>query len=120
MHRYCELGVEFPVEIISLLNEIYKRYDLITPHNFLKIFVNGQWVTVDATWDSPLKKFGFTINENWDGISDMKLCVESREIFETKDPDKMKKEILGKIPDEIQNLRKLFLKKLTDWLNSVR
>jgi hypothetical protein len=31
---------------------------------------------VDATWDSPLKKAGFPVNDHWDGYSEMKRAVK--------------------------------------------
>jgi hypothetical protein len=37
--------------------------------------IGCRWVLVDATWDSPLKKAGFPVNEHWDGISDTMCAV---------------------------------------------
>jgi hypothetical protein len=31
---------------------------------------------VDATWDRPLKRAGFPVNEHWDGRSDTKCAVK--------------------------------------------
>jgi len=37
--------------------------------------IDGRWVLVDATWDRPLKRAGFPVNENWDGRADTKCAV---------------------------------------------
>ncbi|MBI4451838.1 hypothetical protein HY637_00265 [Candidatus Woesearchaeota archaeon] len=116
MHKFNDLKVDFPDEI----KQILKRTEILDPHNFLKIFINDKWITVDVTWDKSLKKLGFIVNEEWDGKSDMKLCVIPVEIIETDNPIKSKKQMIAKLPDQVQQDRKLFLQKMTEWLNRVR
>ncbi len=117
MHRFKDMPANFPDEIMEILN----RSDIIDPHNFIKILVGGKWVTVDVTWDKALKKLGFIVNENWDGKSDMKIAVApGGEIFESVDPMSLKKELITKLPNQAQKDRKLFLQKLTAWLDDLR
>jgi hypothetical protein len=33
-------------------------------------------ILIDATWDSPLVKAGFLVNDPWDGCSEMKCAVK--------------------------------------------
>lgn len=44
-------------------------------HLACRIYLDGSWVLVDATWDLKLKNAGFPVNENWDGISSTKNAV---------------------------------------------
>lgn len=44
-------------------------------HFACKALLNGKWILIDATWDSPLKKMGYPVNENWNGISDTANAV---------------------------------------------
>lgn len=116
MHKFNDLNVRFPNEIKDVLN----RTEIIDPHNFLKIFIDNKWVIVDATWDKNLKNLGFIINENWDGKTDMKLGVIAKEIIETDNPIGLKKEKVESLPEKVQADRKLFLTKLTEWLDKSR
>jgi hypothetical protein len=44
-------------------------------HLACRVQIGCRWVLVDATWDRPLKKAGFPVNETWDGYSDTKCAV---------------------------------------------
>ena len=48
----------------------------ISYHLACKARIEDRWVIVDATWDRPLARVGFPVNEGWDGASDTKLAVE--------------------------------------------
>jgi len=117
MHRFKNLAVNFPSEI----QEILDRSDIVDPHNYFKLKIDNSWVTVDVTWDKPLQKLGFPVNENWDGKSDMPVAVDPRgEVYETNDPIGLKKKLISELPLEVQEDRKLFLKKCTEWLDKLR
>jgi len=116
MHKFKDMPVNFPENIKMILD----RSDIVDPHNFFKINVNGSWIVVDVTWDKPLKKFGFPVNENWDGKSDMQICVVPLEIIETNNPMDLKKERISKLSEEVQKDRKLFLQELTNWVETIR
>lgn len=112
MHKFIDLPIEYPKN----LKEILSKNNIIDPHNFIKINVNNRWVTVDATWDMPLKKLGFPVNINWDGKSDMDICVKAFRTNEVKDPNRYKEEELSKLDKKTQKNRKIFLKELSMWL----
>ncbi|MCK4555384.1 MAG: hypothetical protein KAT83_02150 [Candidatus Aenigmarchaeota archaeon] len=116
MHKFNDLKIDFPSDIKEVLN----RTKIIDPHNFFKILIDDKWICVDITWDKPLKKLGFVVNENWDGKTDMELCVIPIEILETEDPIGLKKKKICELPEQVQLDRKLFLKKMTEWFDSVR
>jgi hypothetical protein len=46
----------------------------VAHHLACRVRIKDRWVLVDATWDLPLKRAGFPVNEHWDGQSDT-LCA---------------------------------------------
>ncbi|NQU99685.1 MAG: hypothetical protein HQ538_03015 [Parcubacteria group bacterium] len=117
MHRFKKLPVKFPNDV----QEILDRTDIVDPHNFFKIQRDDVWFTVDITWDKALKKLEFPVTEKWDGKSDMEIAVAlGGRIYETDDPITLKKKLISKLPEQTQKERKLFLKKLTSWLDYLR
>ncbi|MFH1536789.1 MAG: hypothetical protein ABID45_02260 [Patescibacteria group bacterium] len=117
VHHFNDLSINFPKNIKSIL----ERDDIIDFHNFIKILVNDNWVTIDATWDKPMKKLGFPANVHWNGKTNMNIAVSSNgKIFETLNPEDLKKEKLNKLPKKIQQNRKLFLQEATQWFDSLR
>jgi len=70
----------FPPKIINIL----KESDTIWKHIALKIKVGDKWIKVDPTWPLELKKKGFPVTENWDGISNTKLVTEGKVKFYDK------------------------------------
>ena len=50
----------------------------ISHHLACRVRINDRWVLVDATWDLPLGKAGFLVNEHWDGYADTKCAVTPR------------------------------------------
>jgi len=116
MHRFADMDIEYPNNIKAIL----KRSNIIDPHNFFKINTNGKWLTVDITWDKPLKKYGFPVNENWDGKSDMNICVIPISISQQDDPIAFKKREIAKLSEEVQKDRLIFLDELTKWVGTLR
>jgi hypothetical protein len=48
----------------------------VTHHLACRIQIGCSWILVDATWDLPLAKAGFPVNEHWDGYSETKCAVK--------------------------------------------
>jgi hypothetical protein len=48
----------------------------IAHHLACRVQIGCRWILVDATWDPPLAKGGFLINDHWDGYSEMKWAVK--------------------------------------------
>jgi hypothetical protein len=48
----------------------------VAHHLACRVQTGCSWILVDATWDLPLAKAGFTVNGNWDGYSDTKCAVK--------------------------------------------
>jgi hypothetical protein len=116
-HKYLDLPrkVGYPDHLRPLL----QRGDGIPDyHNFIKLYLKGTWVTLDATFEADLKDY-FVVNE-WDGRGDTKLSVKPIMAWEVKDPVGFKLIKLAEMPSEIQNCRKEFLTAFSDWLVQLR
>jgi hypothetical protein len=48
----------------------------IAHHLACRVQIGCRWMLVDATWDRPLAKAGFPVNDHWDGYSEMKCAVK--------------------------------------------
>ena len=64
--------LRYPAELRRLAAGLPVAY-----HLACNVRINDRWVLVDATWDRPLKRGGFPINEHWDGYADTKCAVKS-------------------------------------------
>lgn len=116
IHYYSQMprSIDYPPKLAQLLGDNRGVPDY---HNYIKVY-NGGWLTLDATFDYPLKDY-FVVNE-WDGKTDTKLSVKPVEVWEVEDPEGFKINMLNKLPVEIQQGRKRFLQKLSRWLEKLR
>ena len=48
----------------------------IAHHLACRVQIGCRWILVDATWDLPLVKAGFPVNDHWDGYSEMRCAVK--------------------------------------------
>ncbi len=98
-----------PYELKSILgkNEIYDY------HNYLRIFV-GEWLDVDITFDLPLKKYGFVINDNWDCTS------KPIEIYCVSNLVGEKEKALSAFSKDERESRDCFIKQMSIWAESIR
>jgi hypothetical protein len=45
-------------------------------HLACRVQLGCRWILVDATWDPPLAKAGFPVNNHWDGYSETRCAVK--------------------------------------------
>lgn len=110
------------VDLPDELTQMLETTEIVDFHNYVKILVDGKWVTVDVTIDLPLRKLGFYTTEHWDGKTDMPLCfVGTHKVWDCGDGGLEKKlQLTAMLPQEVQETRVRFLKKLTKWLDGLR
>jgi hypothetical protein len=48
----------------------------IAYHLACRVQLGCRWILVDATWDLPLAKAGFPVNDHWDGYSETRCAVK--------------------------------------------
>lgn len=108
----------YPEELRKLAEVVPTEY-----HLACKVRIESSWVIVDATWDPPLARGGFPINEDWDGSSDTRLAVEPLDeiahenVQERMSFVQMRKESWT-ADDHARTDR--FIEALNEWLNKVR
>jgi hypothetical protein len=68
--RWSDLEVDYPSWLRKLAEAMPTSY-----HLACKVEISGDLVLVDATVDSPLKKLGLPVNEDWGGVGNMVLPV---------------------------------------------
>ncbi len=49
-------------------------------HLACRVQIGCRWILVDATWDLPLGRAGFPVNDHWDGYSEMRCACETAEV----------------------------------------
>jgi hypothetical protein len=65
-----DLKLDYPYNILSKASGLPVTY-----HLACRVFLDGKWVLLDATWDTALGNAGFPVNAVWDGKSDTVLGV---------------------------------------------
>ena len=65
-------SVAYPLELRKLAEVLPIEY-----HLACKARIESKWAVVDATWDRPLARVGFPVNDSWDGVNDTKLAVDA-------------------------------------------
>lgn len=110
-HSFREFPVKLPPHLLKMLDE----KDILDYHNFVRVLVDGRWLTIDLTWDMPLKKYGFPVQES---LESGEFLSESHE---TSDPEKFKEDKIASTMSKLeQERRKLFLKGLSEWVSELR
>lgn len=116
IHFFNNLPVKLSDELIELLNE----GKIPDPHNFLKVKRLDKWIDIDITWDKELTGLGFEVNENWDGKSNMNICVVPEEILEMENPLEFKENFTAELDEKTQSRRKKFINELSEYLGKYR
>jgi transglutaminase-like putative cysteine protease len=68
--RFDDMPGNFPPDLASLVHDGKLR-----GHVALQLERDGRWLDVDATFDAPLARSGFTVTLDWDGRRSMPLTV---------------------------------------------
>ncbi len=111
---------KFPVSPWPAELKEFQGKQIADYHDFLKVNIDGRWVTIDAIFDLPMRQWGFLV-QDWDGNSDMPLPVKTDSMFVAEgDVEGCKKSLIGALPEATQNDRKIFLKALTAWVDARR
>ena len=72
--RWSEQDINFPQELSDMVEDLPLDH-----HLACKACIHNEWVLLDATWDPPLKRMGFPVNEEWNGVHDTVNAVKSSE-----------------------------------------
>jgi len=113
--RWSEQDIDLPTNLIKILQEGEWNHG----HNFLNVEIDGNYIDIDVTWNSKLKKYGFlTLPSNWDGNSSF-VGLKFKKRFDDTDMNKMKIELINSLTPEQQERRHKFVKELAKWIESI-
>jgi hypothetical protein len=105
-------SIDLPGEVSSV------PHDDLSSHVWLEVLIDGEWITIDATWDVGLKNI-FHVNE-WDGKSNTEIAVKILEVFS---PEKSAEIMDGENGDNFSDDSKTdkeFCRTFNEWLEEQR
>lgn len=84
--RWRTQDINYPWRLGKLADGMPMGY-----HLACKVYINAEWVLVDATWDPPLRRLGFPVNDSWGGESHTLNAVKpEEEIIHESDGERVK------------------------------
>ncbi len=116
--KWDEQELKYPKELKDIVKELPPAY-----HLACKAYINNKWILVDATWDLPLSKAGFPVNEKWDGSSDMINAVTPlEEVMHDTAEERVRYETerRGKQTDAERAAYAEFTEKFNAWCGRIR
>lgn len=123
--RYCTYSFWWRDQKVDYSEKVQDLADKLplTYHLACEVLIEGSWILVDATWDLPLGKVGFPVNEQWNGKSDTLLAVTPEEkitcaTLRERDEDFIGKMSLYTSGEKLALSR--FSKGFNRWLEEVR
>lgn len=118
LYSWDDPRVKYPPDLKMLVKRLPAG-----AHLTCKAYIEGRWILIDATWDRPLKKAGFPVNETWDGISPTKNAVKAvQEIIHDSVEDRVRfasEQKKSWTKDQLQ-AHEQFPASLNAWLESCR
>lgn len=110
--------IRYPAELKKIVKSLPLSYHLACKAN-----IDGDWILVDATYDTPLKKAGLPITEKWDGVSNTRCAVNAlEEVLHDTVEERVAYEVTQKssYTEADKALYAEFVDKLNEWLDKVR
>jgi hypothetical protein len=101
--------------------QILRNHNVIDFHHFVNLKRGDRWLSVDATWDRRLQKFGFPVNIGWKGDTDTTVAVKPIRFYpETDDLIELKVKLINELPQHDKEIRAEFMRLLTEWFKEIR
>ena len=88
-------------------------------HTFLRLQIEGDWMTVDATWPNSAAALGLPVNARFEPGRAMTVACDPDEVFHIPpdaDPAAFKQRIVEQHVGEHQERRDRFIEALSQWL----
>lgn len=117
-YSWDQWTLDYPDELRKLSGNLLIEYHLVC-----KAKVEGNWIYVDATWDTPLKKAGFPVNESWDGVSDTHIAIDPIDEIEHASAEERAAYVKNQKADWTEEDRQRsaeFYEKFNAWLAELR
>ncbi len=115
-----------PPDVPPALRALLDEGPLPDVHSALTAIGPAGPVTVDASWDPPLARFGFAVAPaDWDGTCDTPLAITPTAVYAVSGPDPtaekelLRTRVFGSRPALLER-RNRYLQLLSDWIAAVR
>ena len=116
--KWGEQPLKYTTELKTIVGNLPKAY-----HLACKAYIENKWILVDATYDSVLKKYGFPVNENWDGVNNTENAVITQEeVIHNSLEERVNYELSKRsLYSEEEKIRYTdFVEKFNLWLEDIR
>lgn len=116
--KWGEQPLKYTTELKTIVGNLPKAY-----HLACKAYIENKWILVDATYDSVLKKYGFPVNENWDGVNNTENAVITQEeVIHNSLEERVNYELSKRsLYSEEEKIRYAdFVEKFNLWLEDIR
>ena len=117
-YSWNQFQLDYPDDLRMLSENLPIEY-----HLGCKALIEDKWIYVDATWDLPLKKAGFPINESWDGLSDTQIAIDPIDQIEHGSAEERAEYVKDQKADWTEEDRKrsgVFYERFNAWLAELR
>jgi hypothetical protein len=104
-----------------LLAEIEANGPVPDVHMFLRLQVNSDWMTVDATWPLATARLGLPVNERFEENREMELACDPDEVLHVPpqaDRDEFYEIMLARHVGDALERRNRFVDELSAWLGT--
>jgi len=110
--------IKYPFELKLIMKDLP-----VTNHLAVKAEIDGNWVLVDATYDSALGTVGFPVNKSWDGVSPTHNAVHPlKEILHDTPEERVSYDSISReiYTDTEKTALAEFIPKLNAWFEALR
>lgn len=117
-YSWNQFQLDYPGDLRKLSENLPIEY-----HLACKVQIENRWAYIDATWDTPLKKAGFPVNEFWDGIGNTLIAIDPIDEIEHATAAQRAEYIKNQKADwteEDRTRSEAFYERFNAWLAEVR
>ncbi len=115
-NKSCPVHETYPPE----LKKISQNSEIPDFHHYVRVFANGKWVKLDATWHDGMLPYGFVVNNEWNGVGDTHLAsVPLHEYPNEEELTDFKKNLVASLSDEDRQLRLRYFTLVTHWISGL-
>lgn len=117
-YSWNQFQLDYPDELKKLSESLPIEY-----HLACKVRIDNRWTYIDATWDAPLKKAGFPVNEFWDGVDNTLIAIDPIDQIEHATAEERLEYVKSQKADWTEEDRKrseVFYERFNAWLAELR
>jgi hypothetical protein len=120
MFTHFNRGIPSHPSMPETLRSLVEGSDVCDFHHYVSLRGANGSVKLDATWHDALLRYGFPVNNDWNGQGDTLLAATPiREYEPVEDLAEWKTELLQQLTPEQRELRTRFFRQLADWIASL-